>query len=189
MYSLKSNLYGSPNRLSGEQPVPTASVFLREGPPETQVPLVFSGPGCKWKHLAPTINYSAPVMPYCTRGPPPLPGHRVSHKGAFSLGGVCTVISSGVEIRFHARSSSPRVGNVFLLGSYCKCSGDPVESASSFMCGDLVLLLSMTASKELQISPLLKKKSKRNEHPWIFRYLGISLSKNVNNFSCLKYLS
>lgn len=76
MYSLKSHLYCSPNKLSGWEPAYTASVLLRVGPPETFSETVFSGSCCKWKHLAPTINYPAardgdatlhrpPALPLC----------------------------------------------------------------------------------------------------------------------------
>lgn len=54
IYSLKPHLYSSTNRLSGWEPAHTASVLLQAGPPETSV---FSGSYCKWKHLAPTINF------------------------------------------------------------------------------------------------------------------------------------
>lgn len=57
MYSLKPHLYSSPNRLSGREPARTASLLLQAGPPETFSESVFSGSYCKWKHLAPTINY------------------------------------------------------------------------------------------------------------------------------------
>ncbi len=57
MYSLKPHLYSSPNRLSGHEPAHTASELLQAGPPETFSESVFSGSYCKWKHLAPTINY------------------------------------------------------------------------------------------------------------------------------------
>lgn len=57
MYSLKVHLYSSPNRLSGHKPARTASELLQAGPPEIFSEAVFSGSYCKWKHLAPTINY------------------------------------------------------------------------------------------------------------------------------------
>lgn len=66
MYSLKTHLYSSPNRLSGQEPAHTASVLLRVGPPETFSETVFSGSCCKWKHLTPTINYPPWVMPHYT---------------------------------------------------------------------------------------------------------------------------
>lgn len=57
MYSLKPHLYSTTNRLSGPEPAHTTLVLLQAGPPETFSKPVFSGSYCKWKHLAPTINY------------------------------------------------------------------------------------------------------------------------------------
>lgn len=66
------------------------------------------------------------------------------------LGGGCTVISGRVEIRFQAKSSSPRVEVVFLqrLGF--------VQSALSLIWGDLCL---MCESKEMFKRNILKHKN------------------------------